>query len=485
MSSGSPNFCRQCGDPVDLGDRFCANCGLDQLPGVSSPPPADPATPPQGTAAVPPPPSPIIQPAPKRSRRAALVALIVGVVVIVAAGAVIGTIELTKRSPSTKISVTGATRVTSKAIQVGAYKSFERAYASVKRDVVKITTTGCDGTGYEGSGFVVDAHHIVTAAHVVEGSKSVTVTIAGNSIPTQIIGLDSSGDVALLQSDTAIPGPYVPLSTSPPAVGESVAAIGFPLDAGLTMTQGTVSAQQQSIQVNDTTLSGLVQTDTPINHGNSGGPLLSLDGYAVGIVDALNTEANATGYAINPGYAASEVSHWIEDPESHPLPLCSSPNPLGVAASPAPTPPAAPSTGAGNAIAAVPLTAEGTSAMQVAQSLATALASQEWNLARSIYPELGSDSELATAYGGLDQSTVVVTGESDSGSTVNLTGAYVAWENVNGGQRTSIYCIGWQIDTSAQVVDNQSSIDTNLIGYANQWVDPSTTVATVLATCTP
>jgi hypothetical protein len=95
------------------------------------------------------------------------------------------------------------------------------------------------------------------------------------------------------------------------------------------MTQGSVSALEQSILVNNTQLAGLVQTDTALNPGNSGGPLLGLDGRASGIVDALNTQANATGYAISPKYATSEVDHWLVSPESHPLPLCTSPNPLG------------------------------------------------------------------------------------------------------------------------------------------------------------
>jgi S1-C subfamily serine protease len=284
-------------------------------------------------------------------------------VVVAAAGVAVGAVALTKNSSTNSAAPPSSAQGTSNWIPttpVESFQSFAAAYASLKTAVVKITTVGCDGNGYEGSGFVIDAHHIVTAGHVIEGSQSMTVAIGSNPVPVQIIGLDASGDVALLQSDSAIAGSYIPLATVDPEVGARVAAIGFPLGGGLTMTQGSVSALQQSIEVNSTNLAGLVQTDTPINHGNSGGPLVGLNGQASGIVDALNTQANATGYAISPQYASSEVSHWIKSPESIPLPLCTNPNPLGTtSASPAPTTPSAPSSGAGNAIPAVPLSSEG------------------------------------------------------------------------------------------------------------------------------
>jgi S1-C subfamily serine protease len=209
------------------------------------------------------------------------------------------------------------------------YTSFEAEYPATKGAIAKISTIGCDGSAFVGTGFAIDAHHIVTAGHVIEGSKSMTVTFGGNPVPTQIVGLDASGDVALLESDSLLPAPYIPLGDSAPGVGERVAAIGFPLGGDLTITQGSVSALGQSITVNNNQLAGLVQTDTALNPGNSGGPLVALDGTARGIVDALNTQANATGYAIAPQYARSEVQHWITSPESHPLPLCTAPDPYG------------------------------------------------------------------------------------------------------------------------------------------------------------
>jgi S1-C subfamily serine protease len=473
-SSKGGAFCRHCGQSIDLEDRFCPHCGEEQLPTHTD----------SGRETSE---SNAVAPDSENARHSKMrtVVLIGLVVIVLGAAAASAAIVLSNRSSNNRNA--GSTdNARAPVASIRSYGSFEAEYAGLKNAVVKIETTGCDGNSYEGTGFVIGPHYIVTADHVVDGSTSMTVLLNGSSMPMEIIGLDSSGDVALLRSDSSLPGPFIPLASTSPAVGEHVAAIGFPLGGGLTMTQGSVSAVNQQISVNGNELSGLVQTDTPLNHGNSGGPLVTLDGHAGGIVDALNTEANGTGYAVGPQYAASEVSQWESSPEHHALPLCSGSNPLGsVSAAPPPTGSApAPSGGPGNAIASIPLTSEGTTAMQIVQSLANALANHQWELARSIYPALPPDSQLAIGYGALSASTVVVTNESDAASNVNLTGAYVAWETVNGNQQTSIYCIDWAVDTNSQQVQNASSIDSNLVAYANGWVDPSTLVSVVQGQCT-
>jgi Trypsin-like peptidase domain len=359
----SAKYCPNCGQPRNFKDRFCSKCGADQTGSTQDPSQqaptqdltADPATPPTGTRVLTSnqeePRTAPSGPVPKRRSRLGTVLLITGAAVLVAAAAVGATVVLTNHKSNNPKSAASAGR--SHALFVSkSYSSFEAEYAALKNSVVKISTVGCDTNNYVGSGFVTDAHDIVTAAHVVEGSQSMTVTVNGNSVPVQLIGLDASGDVALLHSDGSLPRPYIPIESKTPLVGERVAAIGFPLGGGLTMTQGSVSALQQQITVNSTLLAGLVQTDTALNPGNSGGPLVSLDGRADGVIDALNTQANATGYAISPTYAVLEVSHWILNPENHPLPLCSTPNPLG-SVSVSTAPPSAPSGGAAAAASAV------------------------------------------------------------------------------------------------------------------------------------
>lgn len=354
MTTGAAAYCIFCGEPHQAGDRFCRKCGHSQpaderpnQPAEASSPAARPGgapwtpvisgpTPPEngghylsgsGLDQNPPPPYTSSPPAaPRRHRRRVVALVVTGVVVAATATGV--TVFLTRSHAATQAGP-GA------GVAPASYTSFEAEYPATKGAIARISTIGCDGSADVGTGFAIDAHHIVTAAHVVEGSTTMTVTLDGNPVSTQIVGLDASGDVALLASDNALPAPYIPLADSPPSVGERVAAIGFPLGAGLTLTQGSVSALGQDITVNKNQLAGLVQTDTALNPGNSGGPLIALDGTARGIVDALNTRANATGYAIGAQYAHAEVQRWIATPESHPLPLCTAPNPYGTAGVPA------------------------------------------------------------------------------------------------------------------------------------------------------
>lgn len=337
--------CATCGAPGNPNGRFCSRCGASMSvpPAAATPPPNVPDsagletttsdTPPSGVGLVSQSemqsaqqPAPlVIHSTPKRQPRIAIVLAVVGAVVIIAAAAIGTTVILSKHTNSNGAAGTASGPA---ALSGKGYSTFAAEYAGVKNAVAEIKSVGCDGNNYVGSGFVINSHNIVTAGHVVEGSQSISVTVNGNPIPVHLIGLDTSGDVALLRSDATLAIPYLPLGTGDPQIGQRVAAIGFPLAGGLTMTQGSVSALNQSITVNNTNLAGLVQTDTALNPGNSGGPLIALDGHADGIVDALNTQANGIGYAIDPQYASSEVNNWIVSPESHPLPLCNIPNPL-------------------------------------------------------------------------------------------------------------------------------------------------------------
>jgi hypothetical protein len=489
--NGGVRYCPHCGEAGTFGHRFCSKCGKDQ-----SDPAVESHTPPQGVTSSSGyrPQAPVATPplGNQRNRNRWRVGIVAfAAVVLLGGGAGAYFAFGNNKSISHPHSPPGnkSRGQLAYAVHAKTYSSFESEYASVKDAVVKIKTFGCDGNEYEGSGFAIDAHHIVTAAHVIESSESITVLVGGVPVPAHLIGLDVSGDVALLETSGALNAPFIPLENHNPAVGERVAAIGYPLGGSLTMTQGSVSALQQSITVNDTQLAGLVQTDTALNHGNSGGPLMSLDGRANGIVDALDTDANATGYATSPKYAGTDVANWISQPQNLPLPLCSSPDPLETISALPPTPTTAPTTPTdnepGTAIPNIQLSSDGFAAMGVVQSLANALSSHQWDQARAIYPSLGSDSELAADYGALNASTVVITGETDSGAVVDLSGAFVAWETVAGVQRTSIYCISWNVNPQATEVQSESSIDSNLVAYQDQWTDPIDLVSVVASQCTP
>src|SRR3970282_18557 len=131
-----------------------------------------------------------------------------------------------------------------------------------------------------GSGFVLDkAGHIVTNYHVVEGADDIKVSFSNrDTVKASVVGTDPSTDLALLRveaSATALTP--LPLGNSDDVeVGDQVVAIGNPFGLVRTATAGIVSALQRLITApNQFTIDHVIQTDAPINHGNSGGPLLN------------------------------------------------------------------------------------------------------------------------------------------------------------------------------------------------------------------
>jgi S1-C subfamily serine protease len=175
------------------------------------------------------------------------------------------------------------------------------------------TSGGRDESGL-GSGFVVSGKgEIATNAHVVtsgEGSdihkaSSVFVRFAdGNQVPADIVGFDPFADVALLKIDPAglTLRPLKLGSTRDVSVGAPVAAIGSPFGEEQSLSVGVVSGLGRSIQSLtgfDTT--GAIQTDAPINHGNSGGPLIDGAGRVVGMnaqIETTTGEGSGVGFAV-------------------------------------------------------------------------------------------------------------------------------------------------------------------------------------------
>jgi len=140
----------------------------------------------------------------------------------------------------------------------------------------------------QGSGFLVTADgFILTNNHLVGDSEEVRVQLDDNrSLKAKVVGADPETDVAVIK----IEGkdlPYVELANSDTLeVGEWVIAIGNPFGLSHTVTAGIVSAKgRHGLEVAD--FEDFIQTDAAINFGNSGGPLLNLDGKAVGINTAI------------------------------------------------------------------------------------------------------------------------------------------------------------------------------------------------------
>jgi S1-C subfamily serine protease len=145
-----------------------------------------------------------------------------------------------------------------------------------------------------GSGVVVnDAGDILTAWHVVNGAQEIRVTYAdGSEATAEISGAEPENDIAVLHP-TQPPGLIVPAVLGNPfamRVGDEAFAVGNPLGLTGSLSAGVISGFNRSIPVGEDgqqRLERLIQFDTAVNPGNSGGPLLNRQGQVVGIVTAL------------------------------------------------------------------------------------------------------------------------------------------------------------------------------------------------------
>jgi serine protease Do len=161
-----------------------------------------------------------------------------------------------------------------------------------------------------GSGFVIDpSGYIVTNNHVIEDSEQITVSLQdGTQLPAKVIGRDTKTDLALLKVTPKKPLPATHFGDSDKArIGDWVIAIGDPFGIGSTVTAGIVSARNRNINAGP--YDDFIQTDAPINRGNSGGPLFDMDGNVIGINSQIYTPSGGSvgiGFAI-PANLAREV----------------------------------------------------------------------------------------------------------------------------------------------------------------------------------
>ncbi|MBK9215555.1 MAG: DegQ family serine endoprotease [Chloracidobacterium sp.] len=136
-----------------------------------------------------------------------------------------------------------------------------------------------------GSGVLVSADgYILTNHHVVEGAEKITVLMSDNkSFKATVVGSDQPSDLAVIK----IEGenlPFLTLGNSDSVrVGDIVLAIGNPLGIGQTVTAGIISAKGRRTGLSDGSFEDFLQTDAPINRGNSGGALVNLNGELIGI----------------------------------------------------------------------------------------------------------------------------------------------------------------------------------------------------------
>ena len=148
-----------------------------------------------------------------------------------------------------------------------------------------------------GSGFIIDPSGIiVTNKHVIDGALDIKVLFNdGDRVPARLVAVAAMLDLAVLKVDVDRPLPVLKWGNSEALqVGDRVLAIGNPLGLGMSVSAGIVSALNRDIQ--DTPFDNYIQTDAAINHGNSGGPMVDLNGEVVGVDTALYNPEEAGGF---------------------------------------------------------------------------------------------------------------------------------------------------------------------------------------------
>ena len=236
--------------------------------------------------------------------------LIAGAALVVSGGIYVAARD-TSPPPLDKAEVgTIASDVTGKAIEK--LESRPPASATVYRQIlpsiveIEANRRSSNGKGASlGAGVIVNrSGAILTALHVVDGAEGVRVSfVDGTRSTASVASTDPANDIAVLQPDRG-PEVVVPAVLGGGGqVGDEAYAVGHPLGYVGSLSAGVISGLDRSVEAaNGRKLQGLIQFDTAVNPGNSGGPLLNRAGQVIGIVTAL-ANPSRDGYFIGVGFA--------------------------------------------------------------------------------------------------------------------------------------------------------------------------------------
>ncbi len=172
-----------------------------------------------------------------------------------------------------------------------------------------------------GSGVIVDSSGLViTNHHVIDGADEIVVKLAnGKEFPATVLGSDQRIDIAVLKITGSAPFPVAPLGNSDEMkVGMFVLAFGTPFNPNLsqTVTMGIVSALGRS-GLGIEQVENFIQTDAAINRGNSGGPLVNLNGEVVGINVAIATNGDQGNAGIGFAIPINSARHSLQSIVAH------------------------------------------------------------------------------------------------------------------------------------------------------------------------
>jgi len=230
----------------------------------------------------------------------------------------------TNTSSTTSTTTTTITPVAAEPIQQTStttsppLQQFPDLFEKVRGAVANVDVVRC-GAGSQGSAFLVNAETAYTAWHVVEDAVQVALNFGEERVEASVIGRDIARDVAVLRLARPIEGAAtIPVASTEPRVGEEVAAIGHPQGLPLAMTVGRVTSMNGDFDFSgtgDAIVENLIQTDSVVAPGSSGGPLLNQRGEAIGVVILRDVAAQGLMYAANVDGVRSQLVNWTLNPE--------------------------------------------------------------------------------------------------------------------------------------------------------------------------
>ena len=185
--------------------------------------------------------------------------------------------------------------------------------ASTEPSVVKIRAIApsCQKV-LEGSGFVLSPDRVMTNAHVVAGANSVTVEASGNPYDATVVSYDPTVDIAILSVPNLPSGP-LPFANTPVTSGTQAVVMGYPGGGGFVPTPARIreliELSGPDIYRSSTVNREVYTVRASVEQGNSGGPLIDLNGQVLGVVFGAAVDDNDTGFVLTAKEVAAQLAH--------------------------------------------------------------------------------------------------------------------------------------------------------------------------------
>lgn len=164
----------------------------------------------------------------------------------------------------------------------------------------------------EGSGFVLSPDRVMTNAHVVAGANSVTVEASGNPYDATVVSYDPTVDIAILSVPNLPPGPLA-FANAPVKSGAEAIVMGYPGGGGFVATPARIreliELSGPDIYRNATVNREVYTVRASVEQGNSGGPLIDLNGQVLGVVFGAAVDDNDTGFVLTAKEVAAQLAH--------------------------------------------------------------------------------------------------------------------------------------------------------------------------------